>query len=416
VTNAGAVVGPGTSPEQINIRIGNPGTLGQYEQLAGGALNIEIAGTTPGTEFDQIVMDGEATLGGTLDVSFASSFVPAVGAKFRIVSAAQRNQQFQTFNFPSEVANLRLNYLPTGVEVEVLSVAPVFEVTSAADSRLGSLRQAILDANACTAPRCRIEFNIAGGGPFTITLLSPLPTITHPVVIDGATQPGFAGIPLIELDGLRSSAAGNSSGLVLETSNSVIRALTINDFPTSGIELRGTGGHVVEGCFVGTDLSGTVDRPNNTGILVVSDGNRVGGPGPGQGNLISGNISGGVTLTGVSVENQIVGNLIGVDVTGSAPLGNAFGIHSLGSDRNLIGGVSPGAANVIAFNTTGVFVDGGIRNTIRGNSIFGNTGLGIDNSPPGVSENDPQDVDATGNLGQNFPIVDNSERWDQSNV
>ena len=46
-----------------------------------------------------------------------------------------------------------------------------------------------------------IVFNIPGAGVKVINLVTPLPEITEPVVIDGATQPGYAGSPLIELDG-----------------------------------------------------------------------------------------------------------------------------------------------------------------------------------------------------------------------
>ena len=46
-----------------------------------------------------------------------------------------------------------------------------------------------------------IVFNIPGSGVKVISLLTALPEITDPVVIDATTQPGYAGTPLIELDG-----------------------------------------------------------------------------------------------------------------------------------------------------------------------------------------------------------------------
>src|SRR5712692_9164441 len=63
-----------------------------------------------------------------------------------------------------------------------------------------TLRAAIEEANA-TAATDTIAFNIPGSGPYTIRPTSALPTITDPVTIDGTTQPGFAGTPIIELDG-----------------------------------------------------------------------------------------------------------------------------------------------------------------------------------------------------------------------
>ena len=89
-----------------------------------------------------------------------------------------------------------------------------FVVTNTLDSGPGSLRQAILDANATpnVGGPDLIRFAIPGSGAHTIQPLSPLPTITDPVVLDATTQPGYAGKPVIELDG---SLAANSNGLTI---------------------------------------------------------------------------------------------------------------------------------------------------------------------------------------------------------
>ena len=77
-----------------------------------------------------------------------------------------------------------------------------------ADSGPGSLRQAILDSNAATGATNTIEFDIPGSGVQTIVPLSPLPAITNPVLIDGWSQPGYAGTPLIEIDGSQAGGDG----------------------------------------------------------------------------------------------------------------------------------------------------------------------------------------------------------------
>ena len=79
-------------------------------------------------------------------------------------------------------------------------------VTSTADSGTGSLRQAILDSNAATAGANIIDFAIPGQGVQTIAPLSALPPITHAVLIDGFSQPGYTGTPLIELSGSQAGA------------------------------------------------------------------------------------------------------------------------------------------------------------------------------------------------------------------
>ena len=147
-----------------------------------------------------------------------------------------------------------------------------------------------------------IDFNI-GTATFTIIPATNLPPITDPVTIDGATQPGFAGVPLIEISGTSST-------------------------------------------------------------------NR---------NVISSNNQQGVHIGGTnSFGNQILGNIIGLGVTGS---------------------------NALANSQNGVFVGSGTNNTIRGNSIFLNAGLGIDLAVNGVTANDPGDADGVANDSQNFPVL-----------
>jgi hypothetical protein len=87
--------------------------------------------------------------------------------------------------------------------------ANTFTVINTADTGAGSLRQAITDANANAGPDT-IAFNIPGSGIQTITVsLTNLPVISDPVTIDGTTQPGYAGTPLIEIHG--SQTAGSTS-------------------------------------------------------------------------------------------------------------------------------------------------------------------------------------------------------------
>src|SRR5262245_26474094 len=81
-----------------------------------------------------------------------------------------------------------------------VATANTFTVINTNDSGVGSLRQAITDANN-TAGADAIDFNISGAGVHTITPASQLPFITGQVTIDGTTQPGYAGKPLIEISG-----------------------------------------------------------------------------------------------------------------------------------------------------------------------------------------------------------------------
>jgi parallel beta-helix repeat protein len=397
--------------------------------------------------------------------------------------------------------------------------AATFTVTTTADSGAGSLRQAILDANTA-AGADTIDFNILGSGPFLIVPLTLLPPLAGGTTLDGTTQPGYAGTPLIELStfsgaGLRMTGTGANTirgvcihdftaGVQIESNDNLLERCFIGTDPTgtagpgngtgvvitsgasgntiggsapgagnliggnaTGIQSTGGGANVIQGNLIGTDVTGNSPIPNGEGIsLTGTTGFLVGGPNPGEGNVISGNTGNGIH---VSVGNgcTIQGNKIGTNAAGAESLANQYGIVSSGApalviggdfnagegnlissnqldgifivgsvgtvvkgntigtdpsatqplgngsagvelDQNstdaLIGGVALGEANAIAWNLDGVF-NRGVRNAIRANPIFFNQGLGIDNSPAGVTKNDPLDVDTGANQLQNFPFI-----------
>ena len=90
------------------------------------------------------------------------------------------------------------------------AAAATFTVTTTADTGAGSLRQAILDANAAAGPDT-IQFSVVPSGTITIQPASALPQILEEVVIDGTTQPGWIGPPIVELDG--TAAGASATGL-----------------------------------------------------------------------------------------------------------------------------------------------------------------------------------------------------------
>jgi titin len=254
------------------------------------------------------------------------------------------------------------------------AAAAVYTVTTNADSGANSLRQAILNANG-NPGMDTIAFDIPGTGPFTITPASALPAITDPVVIDGTTQPGYAGTPLIEING-SSLAAGANDGLLIYAGGSTVRGLAINRCPRDAIRLESLGTNVIQGNYLGTDPSGTVARANGEGGVMIygSPGNRVGGTTALARNLISGGNQNGIyVVSSTATGNVISGNYIGTSVTGLAGLGNVYnGLEIVTSSSNLIGGTSPGAGNVISGNgQSGIYCISGpaTSNLVQGNYI-----------------------------------------------
>jgi hypothetical protein len=241
-----------------------------------------------------------------------------------------------------------------------------FVVTNANDHGIGSLRQAIVDANA-TVGMDRIVFNIPDSGAQTISLLIALPEITDPIVIDATTQPGYGGTPLIELNG---ALTGSANGLVIKAGGCTVRGLAIGRFSGFGIWLSFSDNHVIQGNYIGIDPTGTLRRANNEGILFSnSSNNLIGGTTAAARNVISSNSFAGVEISGAN--NLVQGNFIGTDATGTVALANGttgLQISNPTSINNIIGGTAAGAGNLISGNPTGIsiFAPG---NVIQGNLI-----------------------------------------------
>jgi uncharacterized repeat protein (TIGR01451 family) len=178
--------------------------------------------------------------------------------------------------------------------------------------------------------------------------------------------------------------------------------------------------NIIQGNYIGTDVTGTLDLGNSGGIQVRGQLNTIGGTTPQARNLISGNNGDGIVISGlVSFDNLIVGNYIGTDATGISPLRNELMGILLGSAAyaNRIGDSTDEGANWIGYNGRGGIainpqLESGFvaeQNLISGNSIFYNEGLGIDlldASLEGVNPNDPGDGDSGPNGFQNFPLID----------
>jgi len=158
-----------------------------------------------------------------------------------------------------------------------------------------------------------------------------------------------------------------------------------NDFPPEN-----TSDNVVQGNYIGTDASGTVARGNEfSGVIIqAAPRNTIGGPSPGEDNLISANGEAGVVISSNSATGNVVqGNLIGTDVGGTSSLPNGViipigGILVSGSPENTIGGPSPGEGNLVSGNAAnGV----SIRQNADGNVVQGNligTDIGGTSSVP----------------------------------
>lgn len=153
--------------------------------------------------------------------------------------------------------------------------------------------------------------------------------------------------------------------------------LSGNDF---GVYIFGNqaSGNIVQGNWIGLNITGRAPLPNTFIGLSIDNapGNFIGGTTPGATNVISGNQETGVFIQGAAATgNQIVGNLIGTDVTGTAAVGNGEAVFIRDANGNMIGGTSSNAGNIISGNRrAGVLITGP---TSSGNLVQGNF-IGVD--------------------------------------
>ena len=188
-------------------------------------------------------------------------------------------------------------------------------------------------------------------------------------------------------NGQRTRIGTNADGRSDSAERNVISgALTGSGIFVDG---SGNTGAIVAGNFIGTDISGRVAIGNQSNGVEIfnSSSNTIGGVTAASRNVISGNQGQGVKISGFqATSNVIEGNWIGVDVSGNSGLGNLTGIElSSGTYGNVVGGLtgtsgSPkpgtGPGNVISGNTTQISLFADASDTIAGNLV----GPGIDGS------------------------------------
>ena len=218
----------------------------------------------------------------------------------------------------------------------------------------------------------------------------------------------------IGTDATGAQALGNGEGIVVENAgNTVIgngrdqrtgpcrgACNLISGQSGNGIHLLGDGtfSTSILGNFIGVDAGGTAALANHNGIFVDdATGNRIGGDTLEERNVIAGNRLYGVYISGAhATANEVLGNLIGPDVSAGAFVGNGLaGVEISDAPGNTIGDTTTEGRNIIAGNGgSGIAVTGAgaTGNRLRGNEIHDNAELGIDLGDDGPTFNDPGDT------------------------
>jgi hypothetical protein len=209
----------------------------------------------------------------------------------------------------------------------------------------------------------RVTGNLIGLGLNSTTTIVPMGNVANGVEVDGTAHSDVIGGP--------------------QPTFNVVPQNTISANGNNGVAINGAAhNNTVNNGFIGTNVTGHQAIANGNAGVYLGTGTKTTAIGSTSASLltvISGNQGDGIDMQGSS-GNTVVGTLIGTDLHGVTPLANGGnGIRVNNGSHNTIGGTASAARNTIAFNTLdGVFIQSGIDNGIHENSIYGNSGLGID--------------------------------------
>ena len=284
------------------------------------------------------------------------------------------------------------------------SFAAIYQVTTTTFAGAGSIQTAFTNAN--TNPgKDTIYFTIPGAGTHTITITTL--TITEDVLIDGTSQPGYTGIPLIELVNSPGPGIMINTGTVV--TGSEIRAIAVNGCQAMGFNIV-SGSNKITGCYIGIGPDGVTDKGNAAAGIVLAasaPNNTIGGTLTSQRNIISGNNANGITIA--SSGNIISGNYLGTNAAGTAAVANnGMGIELSNSINNKIGGTTAAERNIISGNGAhGIYIPQGSGHFIFGNYIGTNAaGNGaVANGAMGIQANTTANVQIGGRTTDSSNLV-----------
>ncbi len=193
---------------------------------------------------------------------------------------------------------------------------------------------------------------------------------------------GFSGINVSNSRNIIGGARDQGTGLLGQGN-------LIGSCGSQGIRIEGdqSANNWIAGNLLGIGLNNE-PLANFNGISIAgARANLIGGSAPALRNVVSANQSIGITLTGGAHDNVIAGNLIGTNLNGTQVAGlQQYGVV-MQSPRNQVGGLTSGERNIIAGNVlAGIGVNGSRRNAIVGNfiglNLTGDTvlpnGMGVD--------------------------------------
>ncbi|HEX8550226.1 MAG TPA: NosD domain-containing protein [Abditibacteriaceae bacterium] len=408
ITAANNTLGNNTTAGR-NLISGNPGTgvaiSSRNNRLLGNLIGTNFDGTTAVPNGDGVSVSGAGATG---------NLIGNGGATRNIISGN---------NAPFTGYGIHITGGASGNRVRGCFIGT--DVTGTVE--IGNKRGIVIEdaAGNAVGAGSGATRNVIAGGEFGI-LISGTNAKTNTVTGNyvGTDTTGNAALPNEYGIAISDGASGNTIGGDITASPLAGNLVSGND--NYNILISAANGNFVHGNRVGTRADGlaalgTFTTSAGVGVATVSSGNRVGGT-VGTRNVIAGNANYGVLVQNLNTrDNRVLSNYIGVgsDGTTAVPNGRSGVAISDGASQNIIGTTAAGEGNRIANNRAdGVTVFGvpagaeSFGNSIRGNSIFKNTELGINLHPMGEAANiatpndeTNRDADTGPNSLQNAPVV-----------
>jgi uncharacterized delta-60 repeat protein len=392
------------TPFNVQVRVND----GQSTPVDSPTTTLTVTATTPGYTPPVGLQSGNTNANTTFNLG---SFADVLAAGPWTIDVAWGDGTSETFSAAGPGALSRAHaYTSLGLYTATVTLTNSYGNSSAgsfqivagtyvintSDSGPGSLRQALLYSNASVGVVDTVHFAI-GSGVKTVVPLSALPTITDAVILDATTQPGYAGTPIIELNGI--SAGPSTTGLTITSGGTTIRGLVINRFGGHGILITGSGAtdNVMVGNYIGTNVAGTSGLGNSGyGVHVLNSKNTtIGGSSAAARNVISGNGFSGVSIQGsAAFGNLVQGNYIGTNASGSAAIGNRHhGVDVYGGASDTVIGTDgdgqndANEGNVIAGSTWDGITTwfGGAPNLVVAGNLVGTDATGKYALPNGLN-------------------------------
>jgi uncharacterized repeat protein (TIGR01451 family) len=236
VNNAGGNLNPGTSPGSITVN-------GNYTQSGGGTINIDLNGTNPGTQYDQLVVSGIATLGGTLNATLG--YAPGGTDSFDVVTFASRVSDFGTYSLPPIPGPPpgTIGHTLTGSAVRLLALIPQADlaVTQSASPTLilhnqNSTFNVTVTNNGPSVASGIVVTNVIVGGAF-VSYSAPTCTGAGPNCTIPSLGPGASETIAVTVTG---NAVGTMSNTASATTTSATDPNLTNNSATANVTVNGS--------------------------------------------------------------------------------------------------------------------------------------------------------------------------------